>query len=226
MRERNYFGSMMVETGEADALISGITRSYKDVIRPAIQIVGKYENISKVAGMHILVTKRGPLFLADTTVNFDPTAEELADLTHQVAKTVRRLQIHPRIAMLSYSNFGSAQGKDAKKMADAVKILNEKHPNLVVDGEIQANFALNNDLLNEKFSFSSLANKNVNTLIFPNLSSSNIAYKLMQELGDDVDAIGPILIGLKKSIHVLQLGSTVREIVNMVKVAVLDAQIK
>tara|TARA_B100000809_G_scaffold266563_1_gene329922 strand:+ start:503 stop:2770 length:2268 start_codon:yes stop_codon:yes gene_type:complete len=226
MRERNYFGSMMVEVGEADALISGITRSYKDVIRPALQIVGRDETVAKVAGMHILVTKRGPLFLADTTVNFDPTAEELADITYQVAKTVRRLQIHPRVAMLSYSNFGSAQGKDAKKMSEAVKILNEKHPTLVVDGEIQANFALNNDLLNEKFSFSTLANKNVNTLIFPNLSSGNIAYKLMQELGDDVDAIGPILIGLKKSIHVLQLGSTVREIVNMVKVAVLDAQIK
>jgi malate dehydrogenase (oxaloacetate-decarboxylating)(NADP+) len=226
MRERNYFGAMMVETGEADALISGITRGYKDVIRPALQIVGKDESVAKVAGMHILVTKRGPIFLADTTVNFDPTAEELADITYQVAKTVRRLQIHPRIAMLAYSNFGSAEGKDAKKMADAVKILNEKHPTLVVDGEIQANFALNNDLLMEKFSFSSLANKNVNTLIFPNLSSGNIAYKLMQELGDDVDTIGPILLGLKKSIHVLQLGSTVREIVNMIKVAVLDAQIK
>jgi len=226
MRERNYFGSMMVEVGEADALISGITRSYKDVIRPALQIVGRDKSIAKVAGMHILVTKKGPLFLADTTVNFDPTAEELADITYQVARTVRRLQIHPRVAMLSYSNFGSAQGKDAKKMADAVKILNEKHPTLVVDGEIQANFALNNELLMEKFSFSALANKNVNTLIFPNLSSSNIAYKLMQELGDDVDAIGPILLGLKKSIHVLQLGSTVREIVNMIKVAVLDAQIK
>lgn len=226
MRERNYFGSMMVETGEADALISGITRGYKDVIRPALQIVGKDENVSKVAGMHIIVTKRGPLFLADTTVNFDPTAEELADITYQVAKTVRRLQIHPRIAMLTYSNFGSAEGKDAKKMAEAARILNEKHPTLVVDGEVQANFALNNDLLMEKFSFSSLANKNVNTLIFPNLSAGNIAYKLMQELGDDVDAIGPILLGLKKSIHVLQLGSTVREIVNMIKVAVLDAQIK
>jgi len=226
MRERNYFGAMMVEMGEADALISGITRSYKDVIRPAIQIVGKDENVSKVAGMHIIVTKKGPLFFADTTVNFDPTAEEIADITYQVARTVRRLQIHPRVAMLSYSNFGSARGKDAKKMADAVSILNEKHPTLVVDGEVQANFALNNDLMNEKFSFSALANKNVNTLIFPNLSSGNIAYKLMQELGDDVDAIGPILLGLKKSIHVLQLGSTVREIVNMIKVAVLDAQIK
>lgn len=226
MRERNYYGAMMVETGEADALISGITRNYKDVIRPALQIVGKDESVSKVAGMYIIVTKRGPLFLADTTVNFDPTSEELADITFQVAKTVKRLKIHPRIAMLTYSNFGSAEGKDAKKMADAVKILKEKHPTLVVDGEIQANFALNNDLLMEKFSFSDLANKNVNTLIFPNLSSGNIAYKLMQEMADDVDAIGPILLGLKKSIHVLQLGSNVREIVNMVKVAVLDAQIK
>jgi malate dehydrogenase (oxaloacetate-decarboxylating)(NADP+) len=226
MRERNYFGAMMVETGEADALISGITRNYKDVIRPALQIVGKDESISKVAGMYIIVTKRGPLFLADTTVNFDPTAEELADITFQVARMVRRLKIHPRIAMLTYSNFGSAEGKDAKKMAEAVKILKEKHPTLVVDGEIQANFALNNDLLMEKFSFSDLANKNVNTLIFPNLSAGNIAYKLMQEMADDVDAIGPILLGLKKSIHVLQLGSSVREIVNMVKVAVLDAQIK
>ncbi len=226
MRERNYFGSMMVETGEADALISGITRNYKDVIRPALQIVGKDESVSKVAGMYIIITKRGPLFLADTTVNFDPTAEELADITFQVAKTVRRLKIHPRIALLTYSNFGSAEGKDAAKMAEAVKILHEKHPTLVVDGEIQANFALNNDLLMEKFSFSDLANKNVNTLIFPNLSSGNIAYKLMQEMGDDVDAIGPILLGLKKSVHVLQLGSSVREIVNMIKVAVLDAQIK
>ncbi|HIP35264.1 MAG TPA: NADP-dependent malic enzyme [Crocinitomix sp.] len=226
MRERNYFGAMMVETAEADALISGITRNYKDVIRPALQIVGKDESVSKVAGMYIIITKRGPLFLADTTVNFDPTAEELADITFQVAKTVRRLKIHPRIAMLTYSNFGSAEGKDAKKMAEAVKILHEKHPTLVVDGEIQANFALNNNLLLEKFSFSNLANKNVNTLIFPNLSSGNIAYKLMQEMGDDVDAIGPILLGLKKSIHVLQLGSSVREIVNMIKVAVLDAQIK
>jgi len=226
MRERNYFGAMMVETGEADALISGITRNYKDVIRPALQIVGKDESVSKVAGMYIIITKRGPLFLADTTVNFDPTAEEIADITFQVARTVRRLKIHPRIAMLTYSNFGSAEGKDAKKMAEAARILHEKHPTLVVDGEIQANFALNNDLLMEKFSFSRLANKNVNTLIFPNLSSGNIAYKLMQEMGDDVDAIGPILLGLKKSVHVLQLGSSVREIVNMVKVAVLDAQIK
>ena len=164
------------------------------------------------------------MFLADTTVNFDPNAEEIAEITNMVAKKVRQLNVRPRIALLSYSNFGSAVGKDSKKMSQAVKIINERYPNLAVDGEIQANFALNNELRMEKFSFSSLGNKNVNTLIFPNLSSGNIAYKLLQEMTDDVEAIGPILLGLKKSVHVLQLGSSVREITNMVKIAVLDAQ--
>lgn len=226
MRERNYFGSMMVETGEADALVSGITRNYKDVIRPALQVVGKQDGVDKVAGMYVLVTKRGPLFLADTTVNFDPTAEELAEITNMVARKVRRLNVRPKIALLSYSNFGSAVGTDSKKMSKAVEIIKERYPNLVVDGELQANFALNNELRMEKFDFSSLGNKDVNTLIFPNLSSGNIAYKLLQEMSDDVDAIGPILLGIRKSVHVLQLGSSVREITNMVKVAVLDAQTK
>src|SRR5690606_4156543 len=226
MRERNYFGSMMVEVGDADAMISGITRNYGDVIRPALSVVGTQEGVEKVAGMYILNTKRGPLILADTTVNIDPTAEEIVEITNLVAKKVRRLNIHPRIALLSYSNFGSAKGKDAEKMSKAVKILHEKYPNLVVDGEIQANFALNNDLLIEKFGFSELANKKVNTLIFPNLAAGNIAYKLLQEMGEGVDAIGPILVGMNKSIHVLQLGSSGREIQNMVKVAVVDAQNK
>jgi malate dehydrogenase (oxaloacetate-decarboxylating)(NADP+) len=226
MRERNYFGSMMVEMGEANCMISGITRRYKDVIKPALNVVGTQEGVDKVAGMYIMNTKRGPLVLADTTVNIDPTAEELAEITNLVAKQVRRLNIHPRIALLSYSNFGSASGKDATKMARAVEIIKERYPTLIVDGEIQANFALNNDLLNEKFPFSDLNNKNVNTLIFPNLASGNIAYKLLQEMGDDVDAIGPILVGMNKSIHVLQLGSSIREILNMVKIAVVDAQIK
>ena len=226
MRERNYFGSMMVETGEADALISGITRKYVDVIKPALQIVGKQEGVDKVAGMYILITKRGPIFFADTTVNFDPTAEEIAEITNLVAKKARRLKVHPRIALLSYSNFGSSEGADARKMQKALEIIRERYPNLTVDGEIQANFALNGELMMEKFPFSTLANKEVNTLIFPNLSSGNIAYKLMQEMGDDVEAIGPILLGIKKSIHVLQLGSSVREILNMIKVAVLDAQTK
>jgi malate dehydrogenase (oxaloacetate-decarboxylating)(NADP+) len=225
MRERNHFGAMMVESGDADAMISGITRNYRDVVRPVIQTVGLQKDVDTIAGMYILNTKRGPIFLADTTINLDPTAEEIAEITKNVAKMVRKFKVTPRIALLSYSNFGSSPGKDSEKMANAVEILHEKYPSLVVDGEVQANFALNNELMLEKFSFSHLANKQVNTLIFPNLSAGNIAYKLLQEMTDG-DAIGPVLVGLKKSIHVLQLGSSVREIVNMVKVAVIDAQNK
>lgn len=225
MRERNYFGSMMVEMGEADALISGITRNYKDVIKPALQIIGTDKEVKKVSGMYIMMTKRGPFVMADTTVNFDPTAEEIADITVNVAKIMRKLKIQPRIALLSYSNFGSAPGVDAEKMRKATEILHNEHPNLVVDGELQANFALNNELMMEKFSFSQLANKQVNTLIFPNLSSGNVAYKMIQEM-TEAEAIGPILIGMKKSVHVLQLGSSIREIVNMIKIAVIDAQNK
>lgn len=225
MRERNHFGAMMVEMGDADAMISGATRNYKDVVRPAIQTIGLQKDVNIVAGLYILMTKRGPLFLADTTINLDPTAEEIAEITNNVAKTIRKFKVQPKIALLSYSNFGSGEGKDAKKMAQAVEILHEKYPSLVVDGEVQANFALNNDLMNEKFSFSVLANKQVNTLIFPNLSSGNISYKLLQEMLDG-ETIGPILVGLKKSVHVVPIGATVREIVNMVKVAVVDAQNK
>ena len=226
MRERNHFGSMMVEQGEADAMISGMTRSYRDVIRPALNVIGTQDGVDKVAGMYILNTKRGPLILADTTVNIDPTTEDIVEITNLVANNVKRLNIHPKIALLSYSNFGSTKGKDAEKMSAAVKIIHKRYPDLVVDGELQANFALNNDLLVDKFSFSELANQEVNTLIFPNLAAGNIAYKLLQEMGDGVEAIGPILIGMKKSIHVLQMGSSGREIQNMVKVAVVDAQIK
>lgn len=225
MRERNHFGAMMVEMGDADAMISGLTRNYRDVVRPAIQVIGLQKDVNTVAGVYILNTKRGPIFLADTTINKNPTACQIAEITHNVAKTLRKFKVIPKIALLSYSNFGSAPGEDAEKMAEAVKILHNNHPTLVVDGEVQANFALNNDLMNEKFAFSQLANKEVNTLIFPNLSSGNIAYKLLQEMTDS-DAIGPVLVGLKKSIHVLQMGSSVREIVNMVKVAVVDAQTK
>lgn len=225
MRERNHFGAMMVELGDADAMVSGLTRNYRDVVRPVIQTVGLQKDVNTIAGMYILVTKRGPLFLADTTINMDPTAEQIAELTYNVAKMVRKFKVTPKIALLSYSNFGSSPGIDSQKMAKAVDILHHTHPSLVVDGELQANFALNNELMMEKFSFSQLANKQVNVLIFPNLSSGNIAYKLLQEMTDG-DAIGPVLVGLKKSIHVLQLGSSVREIINMVKVAVVDAQNK
>jgi len=225
MRERNHFGAMMVQAGDADAMISGLTRNYTDVVRPAIQAIGLEKDVKVAAGVYILMTKNGPLFLADTTINPNPTAEQIAEITFNVAKTLRKFKVNPRIALLSYSNFGSSHGEDAVKMSEAVKILHDNYPSLIVDGEIQANFALNNDLMNEKFSFSTLANKNVNTLIFPNLSAGNIAYKLLQEMTDG-DAIGPILVGLHKSVHVLQMGSSVREIVNMVKVAVVDAQSK
>ncbi len=225
MRERNHFGAMLVETGYADALISGLTRNYRNVIRPALQIIGMEEGSQKVAGMYIIQGNSGPMFFADTTVNTNPTAEELVEITLLVARAVRRMRITPRIAMLSYSNFGSANGPDAEKMRKAVDILHRNHPELIVDGEIQANFALNAELIAENFPFSTLNGRKVNTLIFPNLAAGNIAYKLMQEMGEK-EVIGPILLGMKRSFHILQMGSSVREIINMVRIAVVDAQNK
>jgi len=225
MTERNYFGAMMVETGAADAMISGLTRKYSAPVVPAIQCIGTAEGHSRLAGLYMIITKRGPFFFADCTMNVDPTAEELVEITTLTAKTVKQFNVIPRIAMLSYTNFGSSGGEIPVKVQKAVKILHKDFPGLIVDGDLQANFALNNTLLKEEFSFSTLADKDVNTLIFPNLSSANIAYKMMQELGG-AEAIGPILMGLKKPVHVLQLGSSVREIVNMVTIAVVDAQNK
>lgn len=225
MRDRNYFGAMMVQNGMADAMISGLTRRYGQPIKPALQIIDTQKGVSKVAGLYIIITKRGPYFFADTTMNTDPTAEELADIAVLTANTVKQFNVMPRIAMLSYSNFGSAPGPVPEKVARAVEILHSNYPGLVVDGDIQANFALNNNLLREQFPFSNLVNKDVNTFIFPNLASGNIAYKLMQELGG-AEAIGPVLMGLNKPVHVLQLGSSVREIVNMITIAVVDAQNK
>lgn len=225
MRDRNHFGCMLVETGEADAMISGLTKNYPDTIRPAIQIIGMEEGVKKIAGMYILLTKKGPLFLADTTVNFNPTAEELADITLLVAKEVRNFNLTPRIAMLSYSNFGSSDSPEAKTMAHARDIVKQRDPSLIVDGEMQASLAFNKDLLRENYPFSELADEDVNTLIFSNLAAGNVAYNLLKEVGG-ADAIGPILLGLKKPVHVLQLGSSVRSIVNMAMVAVIDAQFK
>lgn len=223
MRERNYFGSMMVETGAADAMISGLTRKYADPIRPALQIIGIQEGVRRVAGMYIMITKQGMFFFADTTMNVNPTAQDLVDITLLTANTVKQLNIVPRIAMLSYSNFGSVDGEVPENVRDAVAILHRDYPGMIVDGEMQANFALNNELLKEQFPFSELVDKKVNTLIFPNLVSGNIAYKLMQEMGG-AEAIGPVLLGMKKPVHILQLGSSVREIVNMITIAVVDAQ--
>jgi malate dehydrogenase (oxaloacetate-decarboxylating)(NADP+) len=223
--ERNYFGAAMVETGEADGMISGLTRNYATTIKPALQVIGIEEGVSKIAGMYILQTNDGPYFFADTTVNPNPTAQDIVDITVLVHRAVKRFKIAPRIALLSYSNFGSSEGEDAVKMREAVKILHEKHPSIVVDGEVQANIALNKNLMKELFPFSELANKTTNTLIFPNLSAGNIAYKLMQEMGH-AEAIGPILLGMKKPVYVLQIGSSVREIVNMVAIAAYDVQRK
>ena len=225
MRERNYFGAMMVETGLADALISGMTRNYGRVIRPALHTIGPAAGVKKVCGMYIVETKQGPLFFADTTVNVDPTAEDLVEITLRVSETIAKMKIIPRVALLSYSNFGSAQGKDAEKVAAAVAILHKDHPSIVVDGELQANFALNNNMLNENFPFSRLKGMKVNTLIFPNLAAGNIAYKLLQEISD-LEVTGPVLLGMRKSYHILQMGCTVREILNMVRIAVVDAQMK
>ena len=225
MRDRNYFGAMMVEQGLADAMISGLTRKYAAPIKPALEIIGVQEGVSRVAGLYMMVTKKGPYFFADTTMNTDPTAQQLADIAVLTATTVKQYNITPRIAMLSYSNFGSAEGEVPKKVQESVKILHKNYPGLIVDGDVQANFAVNNDLLKEQFPFSTLIDKDVNTFIFPNLASGNIAYKLLQELGG-AEAIGPVLMGLKKPVHVLQLGSSVREIVNMITIAVIDAQSK
>ena len=225
MRDRNYFGCMMVECGDADCMISGLTKNYPDTIRPALQTIGTEEGVKKIAGMYLMLTKKGPLFLADTTVNFNPTAEELADITLTVAKEVRQFNITPRIAMLSYSNFGSSDSPEARLVAEARKLVKQRMPSLIVDGEMQASVAFNNELMKENYPFSELADKNVNTLIFPNLASGNIAYNLLKEL-DTADAIGPILLGLKKPVHILQLGSSVRSIINMSLIAVVDAQTK
>jgi malate dehydrogenase (oxaloacetate-decarboxylating)(NADP+) len=225
IRDRNYFGCMMVETGEADAMISGLTKNYPDTIRPAIEIIGTEEGVKKIAGMYLMLTKKGPLFLADTTVNFNPTAEELADITLLAAKEVRHFGLVPRIAMLSYSNFGTSNSPEARLVARATEIVKQKDPDLIVDGEMQASIALNNEILRENYPFSSLVDQEVNTLIFPNLAAGNIAYNILKELGA-ADAIGPILLGMKKPVHVLQLGSSVRNIYNMALVAVIDAQTK
>jgi malate dehydrogenase (oxaloacetate-decarboxylating)(NADP+) len=225
MRERNYFGAMMVEQGEADAMISGFSRNYPETIRPALQIVGTAEGVKKVAGLYVIMTANGPVFIADTTINVNPNADQLADIAELAADSVMRLGIKPNMAMLSYSNFGSTRDANSKKVREAVKILHTRRPDLTVDGEVQANFAMNKEAFAEKFPFSDLANKQVNVLIFPNLESGNIAYKLMQELAG-FETIGPILIGLKKTIHILQLGASVKEIVNMTTLAVADAHNK
>lgn len=223
MQERNYYGAMMVERGQADVLISGLTRNYASTIKPALSVIGTQIGVRKVAGMYIMITKEGPVFFADTTININPTVEEIVEITLLTARAVKQFNIRPRIALLSYSNFGSSNTESAIKMRQATEILHEDYPDLLVDGEVQANFAFNPQLLKDNFPFSDLVNGGANTLIFPNLDAGNIAYKLIQTMGA-AEAIGPVLLGMDKPVHILQLGSSVREIVNMVTIAVVDAQ--
>jgi malate dehydrogenase (oxaloacetate-decarboxylating)(NADP+) len=223
--DRNYYGACMVQFGRADALISGLTKNYVTTIKPALQIIGTEMGVNRVAGMYMMITEKGPVFFGDTTVNENPTVEELVDITVLVERSVKQFNVNPRIAVLSYSNFGSNDGPVPEKTRETVRLLHKRYSDMVVDGDMQANFALNSDLLADNFPFSTLNGKPANTLIFPNLESGNIAYKLLQEIGR-AEAVGPILLGLKKPVHVLQLGSSVREIVNMVTIAVVDAQAK
>lgn len=225
MRERNYFASMMVNAGDADCMVTGYSRSYPNVVKPVMELIAKQQGVLRIATTNIMNTKRGPLFLSDTAINPNPSAEELAKIALMTAKTVRLFGIEPVIAMISFSNFGSSSHESAIKVRQAVKILHANYPDLIVDGEIQTDFALNADMLKSKFPFSKLANKKVNTLIFPNLDAANITYKMLKEL-DKVVSIGPIMMGLDKPVHIFQLGASVEEMVNMAAVAVVDAQEK
>lgn len=223
MLDRNYYGAMMVELGDADALISGLTKNYPSTIKPALQIIGMDPAAKRVVGMYVMLTKKGPYFFSDTTVNPNPNVEELVDIALSTAKAVQKYNIRPSIAFLSYSNFGSNDGEVPEKMRLAVEELRKNYPELIVDGDLQANFALNQDMLKESFGFSELVNNPANIFIFPNLAAGNISYKLLQGFGT-AEAIGPVLLGMRKPVHILQLGSSVREIVNMITLAVIDAQ--
>jgi len=225
MRERNYFAAMMVNEGEADALITGQTRNYASVVKPILELIGLAEGVTRTAASNLMLTKRGPMFLADTTININPDAKQLAKISQLTAALAKMFNIKPNIAILSFSNFGASNNENSTKIAEAVKYIHRYLPNVVVDGELQADFALNPDLLKKEFPFSKLVDKKVNVLIFPNLDSANITYKMMKELYD-AESIGPIMLGLKKPAHIVQLGASVDEMVNMAAVAVIDAQEK
>nr|WP_317631597.1 NADP-dependent malic enzyme [uncultured Flavobacterium sp.] len=225
MRERNYFASMMVKQGDADALVTGYSRSYPTVVKPILEMMDKAPGVQKIATANMMLTDRGPLFLADTAINPDPTAEEIAHIAVMTDKTMKMFGLDPAIALVSYSNYGSSHTVSAKKMNKAVSVLHKNHPDMIVDGEIQADFALNPEMLKSKFPFSKLVNKKVNALVFSNLDSANITYKLIKELNKST-SIGPIIMGLEQPVHIFQLGARVDEMVNMAAVAVVDAQEK
>ena len=225
MRERNYFATMMLNEGMADAFISGYARQYSTVLKPLIEIIPKEEGVDKISSTNVMLTKRGPMFLSDTAITPNPSGKDLALIAEMTGTVIKMFGMTPAIAMLSYSNFSSADNHTSRKVKEAIDILHETCTDLVIDGEIQADFALNPKMLKEKFPFSKLVGKNVNGLIFPNLDSANINYKLLKEL-NEIDYIGPVIMGLTKPAHVLQLGASVDEIVNMTALAVVDAQNK
>jgi malate dehydrogenase (oxaloacetate-decarboxylating)(NADP+) len=225
MRERNYYAAMMVNVGDADALISGYSRSYPLVVQPMLELIGLAPGSTRIATTNVMMTQRGPMFLSDTSININPSAEDLTRIAQMTAGVVKMFGMEPVMAMTSFSNFGSSKNQTAIKVREAVEYLHKRHPNLIVDGELQTDFALNRELLEETFPFSKLAGKKVNTLIFPNLESANITYKLLKEL-NKADSIGPIMMGMKKPVHILQLHASVDEIVNMTAIAVIDAQQK
>lgn len=225
MRERNYFAAMMVNQGEADGMVTGYSRSYPASVKPILQLIKRAPGVTKIATTNLMMTSRGPLFVSDTAINPEPTADDLTRIALMTAKTARLFGIEPVIAMISFSNFGSSAHKNAVKVNQAVAYMHEHHPDLIVDGEIQADFALNSEMLKSRFPFSKLAGKKVNTLIFPDLASANITYKLIKELNKSV-SIGPIMLGMDKPVHIFQLGASVEEMVNMAAIAVVDAQEK
>ncbi len=225
MRERNYYAAMMVREGDADAMISGYSRSYPNVLKPVLQVIDTQEGVNRVATTNLMITNRGPLFISDTSININPNAKDLAKIAQMTSYTAALFGIQPKVAMLSYSNFGSSKNEDAQKVSEAVKLAHRFLPDIAVDGPIQADFALNKTMLANKFPFSKIAGAAVNTLVLPDLNAANIAYKLIKEL-DDALSIGPIMMGLKHPVHILQLGASVDEIVHMTAVAAVDAQNK
>ena len=223
MRERNYYAAMMVNEGDADALITGYSRNYPSVVKPMLELIGMADGINRVATTNIMMTQRGPMFFSDTAINIDPTAKDLAKIARMTSRVAKMFGIEPVTAMISYSNFGSSDNPNAEKVREAVGFLHKAYPEMVVDGEIQSDFALNSKMIQEVFPFSKLAGRKVNTLIFPNLDAANITYKLLKEL-NNIESIGPIMMGMAKPVHILQLGASVDEIVNMTAISVIDAQ--
>ncbi|MEW7293078.1 NADP-dependent malic enzyme [Aquimarina sp. 2304DJ70-9] len=225
LRERNYFAAMMVNEGDADALLSGYSRSYPTVVKPMLDLIGLAKGATRIATMNVMMTDRGPLFISDTSINIDPSSKDLAKIAQMTARTVEMFGIKPVVAMVSYTNFGSSTHPSASKVKDAVSYLHRYYPNLIVDGGLQMNFALNKKMRKDKFPFSRLNDQKVNTLVFPNLDAANSNYKLLSEL-NNAESIGPIMMGMNKPAHILQLGASVEEMINMAAVAVIDAQEK